>query len=155
LSKARRHVLELFRTRGADAVSFAHNPGAVCVVAPFQAALGVRFVYGAVQHAEHLGGVAAATQDDEQVCGFLWVAAAMADGLAAGRREDEAEAEEQCGCCESGEDGEEDEGAEHSCGVSVDCRRCSLWWKKRVFGPLGEWDVREGRRWMRQATLIS
>ena len=123
LTKARCHVLELFRARSADAVSLAHDPGAVCVVAPLEAALGVGLVHGAVQHAQHFGGVATAAQDDEKMGRLLWVPAAMADWLAAGRREDEAEAEEQCGCCEGGEDREEEEGEEHGGGVGVGCRK--------------------------------
>lgn len=68
------------------------------VVAPFEAGFDVGFVDGAVEHGEHFGGVAAATEDDEEVGGFAGVAAAMADGFAAGRGEDEAGAEESC-CC--------------------------------------------------------
>ena len=68
------------------------------VVAPFEAGGWVGLVHGAVEHAEHFGGVAAAAEDDEQVGWLAGVAAAMADGFGAGWGEDEAGAEEDGGC---------------------------------------------------------
>jgi len=74
----------------------------VRVVAPFEAGSGVGLVDGAVEHAEHFGGVAAAAEHDEEVRGFVAVAAAVADGFGAGWGEDEARAEEDGGCGEGG-----------------------------------------------------
>jgi hypothetical protein len=63
--------------------------------------------------------VPAAAEDDEEVRGLAGVAAAVADGFAAGWGEDEAGAEED-GCeGEGGEEGEEEERAEHCCGGGV------------------------------------
>lgn len=68
------------------------------VVAPFKAGARVGLVDGAVEHAEHFGGVAAAAEDYEQVGWFIAVAAAVADGFGAGWGEDEPGAEEDGGC---------------------------------------------------------
>lgn len=113
-------LLELLGPGSGNGVTRPRDPSAMAVVAPVEAKFrvfgwrgeGAGWVDGFVQHAEHLGCVAAAAEEEKEMRGLVGVAAAVADGFVACVAGGALVAEDEEGEGEKKEGGEEEEGEE-------------------------------------------